>query len=86
MFRSSRYRRFRLKNANLVRFGLMFLCAAFIILVLPKEKRFKYEYEKGKVWMHPDFYAPFALAIEKTQAELEADRVEVLRNILPVYR
>src|SRR3546814_7598258 len=36
--------------------------------------------------MHPDFYAPFSFAIEKTPAELETDRQRVLNDILPVYR
>ncbi|HYH56026.1 MAG TPA: HDIG domain-containing protein [Anseongella sp.] len=64
----------------------MLLCVVVIVVTLPKEKRFKYEYEKGKVWMHPDFYAPFPFAIEKTPAEIEADRQEILEDILPVYR
>ncbi|QEC52990.1 HD family phosphohydrolase [Anseongella ginsenosidimutans] len=64
----------------------MLLCVVAIVTALPREKRFKYEYEKGKVWMHPDFYAPFSFAIEKTPEELEADRQEVLNDILPVYR
>lgn len=76
----------KIENTNLVRFILMALCVVFIVMVLPKEKRFKYEYEKGKVWMHPDYYAPFSFAIEKSQEELESDRQRVLENILPVYR
>lgn len=64
----------------------MLLCVVAIVMALPREKRFKFEYEKGKVWMHPDFYAPFAFAIEKTPEQLEADRQKVLNDILPVYR
>src|SRR5690606_28697619 len=50
-----------------------------------KQPRFRYEFEKGKVWMHENLISPYNFAILKTQAELERDRANILATILPVY-
>jgi len=64
----------------------MVLCVTIVTLFLPKQVRFKYEYEKGKLWMNKDLVAPYNFAIEKTPEELENDRKDVLKSILPVYQ
>jgi len=64
----------------------MILSVIIVTLILPKNARFKYEYEKGKVWMNKDLVSPYNFAIEKTPAEIERDRAEVLKSVLPVYR
>lgn len=42
--------------------------------MLPKEGKFKYEYQKGKPWMHEDLIAPFDFAINKPMEEIELQR------------
>ena len=42
--------------------------------MLPKEGKFKYEYQKGKPWMHEDLIAPFDFAINKPLEEIELQR------------
>src|SRR5690606_41677285 len=56
-----------------------------ISMLLPKQPRFRYEYEKGKVWMHEDLVSPYNFAVLKTQAELSKDRENVLNSVYPVY-
>src|SRR5690606_35346774 len=56
-----------------------------IAMLLPKQPRFRYEYEKGKVWMHEDLVSPYNFAVLKTQAELDRDRENVLKSVYPVY-
>lgn len=56
-----------------------------IAILLPKQPRFRYEYEKGKVWMHEDLVSPYNFAVLKTQAELQKDRENVLKSVYPVY-
>ena len=65
---------------------MMALCVLIVTLVLPKQARFRFEYEKGKKWMQKDLSSPYSFAIKKTNAEIEKDRKEILRAILPVYQ
>lgn len=54
--------------------ALLFIGAALIIsLVLPKEGKFKYEYQKSRPWGHEDLVAPFGFAILKPKAEVEKE-------------
>ena len=65
---------------------MMALCVLIVTLVLPKQARFRFEYEKGKKWMQKDLSSPYSFAIKKTNAEIEKDRKEILRAILPIYQ
>ncbi|MBC7915998.1 MAG: HDIG domain-containing protein, partial [Pyrinomonadaceae bacterium] len=65
---------------------MLALCVLIVTLVLPKQARFRFEYEKGKKWMQKDLSSPYSFAIKKTNAEIEKDRKEILKAILPVYQ
>ncbi len=69
---------------DFTKYLLMFLCVCIIVYVLPKGRKFKYEFDKGKPWMHEKLIAPFDFAIEKSSAELEKERQEVIDQI-PTY-
>ena len=60
------------------------LLASLVILVsfFPKETKFKYEFLKGRPWMHEDLIAPFDFAILKAQDEIDAERNEINANRL----
>jgi cyclic-di-AMP phosphodiesterase PgpH len=73
------------KYASGLKYVMMVLSVLIVTLFLPKQPRFKYEYEKGKLWMHDDLVSPFNFAIEKTPDELKKDRQEVLSSVLPIY-
>lgn len=61
--------------------ALYFLVAIVAtVLVLPPEGKFKYEFQKGKAWMHEDLVAPFDFPIYKTDAELISERNAILNN------
>lgn len=64
----------------------MALCMIVVTLFLPKQARFRFEYEKGKIWMQKDLVSPYSFAIKKTNAEIEKDREEILKSVLPVYQ
>ncbi|MBL7474116.1 HD family phosphohydrolase [Robertkochia sediminum] len=60
-----------------------FLFVATIVLIVyffPKGGKFKYDFQKGKVWQEETLYAPFDFAIYKTDEELESDREEITAN------
>lgn len=69
----------------LLKYGMILASIVLISVLLPKQPRFRYEYEKGKVWMHEDLVSPYNFAVLKTQAELDKDRENVLKSVHPVY-
>lgn len=64
----------------------MALCVLIIVWVLPKGRKFKYEFEKGKPWMHENLVAPFDFALEKTSIQVKEEREEIALNTPPYYR
>ncbi|MGB1317142.1 MAG: HD family phosphohydrolase, partial [Flavobacteriales bacterium] len=67
-------------NHERVQRVLLFVATGLlVVLMLPKEGKFKYEYQKGRPWGHEDLVAPFDFAIEKPKEELatEVDQVKV---------
>lgn len=64
---------------------MMILSVIIICIFLPKQPRFRFEYEKGKTWMHEDLIAPYNFAILKTPSELKTDREQILSSVYPVY-
>lgn len=65
---------------------MMIVCIGVITIALPKHARFRYEYQKGKVWLNKDLISPYSFAISKTNEEIEKDKDDVLKSILPVYQ
>ncbi len=67
--------------------ALMFLSAILLIVYLfPGESKFKYEFTKGKPWMHEDLIAEYDYPIYKTDSELAAERDSILREHKPFFR
>lgn len=59
----------------------MFLCAAaLLVYLLPKEGKFKYEFSKNKPWVHEDLLAPFDFAINKSDEEINAEKLVIEQN------
>lgn len=67
------------------KYGSMLLCTIIITVFLPKHPRFRFEFEKGKVWMHDDLISPYNFAILKTNEEVAQDRADILKAINPIY-
>lgn len=65
---------------------MMLLSVLVIVTYLPKNPRFRYEFEKGKTWNNKDLLSPFSFPVLKSSEQLEKDKAAVLENILPVYR
>lgn len=65
---------------------MMVVSVLFIVMILPKQSRFKYEYEKGMLWLHNDLVAPYNYSIKKTVQEIRKDKENILKSVLPVYR
>ena len=73
------------KYTSVVKYVLMAVSIITITLILPKQPRFKYEFEKGNVWMHEDLFSPYNFAIKKNIEEIKKDKESILKSVLPVY-
>ncbi len=62
------------------------ITAVLLFLVLPGEPKFKYEYQKGFPWQHDNLIAPFDFAILKSGAELESEKAEQLKSVIPYFQ
>lgn len=74
------------KYSSNIKYVMMVICVLVITLYLPKQPRFRYEFEKGKTWLNKDLISPFSFAILKTTPQLTTDRDEALQNVLPIYK
>ena len=70
----------------LTKISLFAISVVILVLIFPKEGRFKYEFTKGKPWMHEDLIAPFDFAILKSEGELEAEKGQVISTLKPYFR
>jgi putative nucleotidyltransferase with HDIG domain len=83
---TSRQRALMRKYARNVKFLMMLFSIAVIVVALPKQAKFRYEYEKGKIWNQKDLVSPYIFAILKTDKELEEGRDAAVKSITPVYQ
>ncbi len=65
---------------------LIFLSSFIIVYLFPREGKFKYEFQKGKVWQYATYFAPFDFSILKSEKELNNDKQKILESFNPYYR
>lgn len=68
------------------KYVLVFTAVIMIVVALPKETQFNYTFQKGKPWAYENLLAPFDFAINKTEAELNSERAEVMQSVHPFYK
>jgi putative nucleotidyltransferase with HDIG domain len=83
---SSRQKALLRKYALNVKFFMMLVSVAVIVYALPKQAKFGYEYEKGRIWNQKDLISPYNFAILKTNAEIGADQKAALSAVTPIYQ
>lgn len=62
---------------SVFRISLYVAAVAIILYCIPKDGKFKYEYQKGSPWRHENLIAPFDFAIYKTESELDKEKLAV---------
>jgi len=81
------YRHFvKNKSRYLVSGGYFLITAFILLLILPGEPHFKYEYQKGSPWKHHNLVAPFDFAIQKSLKDVEAEKAELFKSVFPYFR
>jgi hypothetical protein len=65
---------------------MMLVSICLIVYTLPRQAKFRYEYEKGRIWNQKDLISPYNFAILKTSQELATDQEAALRSATPIYQ
>ena len=58
----------------------------FILLLFPRQGKFRYEFQRGKPWRHEVLIAPFDVPIYKAESVIQAERDSALKSFIPYYR
>lgn len=67
--------------------SVLILASSLLILNLfPIGGQFKYDFQKGRAWQYPSYYAPFDFSILKSEAEVKADEEAALNSLKPYLR
>ncbi|MDR6941341.1 HD family phosphohydrolase [Mucilaginibacter pocheonensis] len=83
---SSRQKALLRKYARNVKFLMMLLSISLIVFFLPKQAKFSYEYEKGRIWNQKDLVSPYNFAILKTAQEIKNDQKAARESVTPIYQ
>ncbi|WCT14683.1 HD family phosphohydrolase [Mucilaginibacter jinjuensis] len=83
---SSRQKALLRKYARNLKVIMILTSICVIVFTLPKQAKFRYEYEKGRIWNQKDLISPYNFAILKTTQEIESDKASALKTIKPVYQ
>jgi cyclic-di-AMP phosphodiesterase PgpH len=78
-------RNLSINYSQLLRASYFILTVVVIVLFMPREGKFKFEFQRGTPWMHEDLNAPFDFPIYKTDSELLAERHAILRGLKPFF-
>ena len=72
---------------NILYKSILILSSSLLILYLfPIGGQFKYEFQKGRAWQYPSYYAPFDFSILKSEQEVKADQEAALNSLKPYLR
>lgn len=66
--------------SKIYRIVIVAITIAMMVFISPKTTKFQYEFEQGFPWVHQPLYAPFSFPINKTEAEITAERAEIKAN------
>jgi hypothetical protein len=64
---------------------LFILTAVVLYFALPQEGRFRYEFQKGRPWMHATLIAPYNFAIMKSDQTIREERDSLLKSLIPYF-
>lgn len=73
------------RHSLLFKVVLFVMAVAAIVLIYPREGKFKYEFQKGKPWPHEDLIAPYNYPIYKSESVLSDEKKKVLKSLKPYF-
>ena len=72
-------------HEQIFRVSLFLLTLALIVYAFPRQAKFKYEFTKGKPWMHETIIAPFDFSILKSVKEIESEKDIINKQHAPIF-
>lgn len=74
------------ENHSLIFKMIIFLVSIIaIVYIFPRGGQFKYQFQKGKIWYNDDLYAPFDVAIKKSNEEINSEKNEIRQHKILYY-
>lgn len=74
------------RNVRLINRIVWFLFSiALIVVLFPREGMFKYDFQRGRPWLHEDLIAPYDFPVYKTDVELDLEKNDIYSNFTPVF-
>jgi cyclic-di-AMP phosphodiesterase PgpH len=83
---SARQKAILRKYSRNLKFLMMVASVSVIVFTLPKQAKFSYDIEKGRIWNQKELVSPYNFAILKTSQEIENDQKTALASITPIYQ
>ena len=75
----------KVHQSNIIKGFLFLMSIILLVIIFPKEGKFKYEFQRGRPWMHRDLIATYNIAILKPEDEVEQERKNILAQIKPYF-
>lgn len=72
-------------SRDFIKFTLFAGVILLLYIFIPKVGKFKYDFEKYRLWKHDDLISPFSFAIKKTQAEIDSEYITLRKEFSPLY-
>ena len=70
---------------RLFKVALVLVAAVLVVVCLPRENKFGYEYELGRPWKYGQLIASYDFPISKPDAQLQRERDSVRKLIRPYF-
>ena len=64
---------------------LYIISIGLVCFLFPREGKFPYEYQKGKIWGSEDLFATFDIPLLKTKQELDAEKDSLLKSFVMYF-
>ncbi len=78
---------FESENWHTIYLTSVFIFTGLVLyFAMPQEGRFRYEFQKGRPWMHATLIAPFDFAIMKSDQSVSNERDSLIRTLTPYFQ
>lgn len=74
-----------LGSQKALRYIYIIVTLLVIIVLIPTNQKFKYDFEMGKPWLYEDLLAPFAFPILKSDETIALEEQNIIREFEPYY-
>lgn len=67
------------------RIVVVLICILLITWMYPRERKFKYEFQRGKPWVHETLIAPFDFPIYKQASRIQLEKDSLIDHLVPYF-